>query len=112
MSAVQKIYGTGYKHECERPYRDKLKVKLISEFRDALQLLKIDTKSPEVMVSSEGLKTTAIVRQKEYIVKEAGKYLPEDILQYTSKLEVSSCLPPPPPPSHELLSQKHRNFPS
>ena len=31
MSAVQEIYGTGYRHECERSYRVKLKVKLSLE---------------------------------------------------------------------------------
>ena len=107
MSAVQEIYENVYGHECERRYRAKLKAKLISEFGDALQFLKIDGESPLIIVSSEELKTTAIVRQKEYILKDAGKYLSEDILDYASKQEDSSW-----PPSYESLSQKHRYFPS
>ena len=46
--------------------------------------LKVDRKTLEVVVSSEGLHSTTIVIDKTSIIKQAAEYLQEEILEYAS----------------------------
>ena len=96
VSVVHEIYGTGFGQQYERSYRAKLKSKLISEYGEKLEFLTIDGKSPEVIASSERLKTATIIRDKDFILKEAASYLREDILEYAANLKET-----PWPPSKE-----------
>ena len=115
ISVVHEIYGTGFGQQYERSYRAKLKSKLISEYGEKLQFLTIDGKSPEVIIvviieviaSSEGLKTATIIRDKDFILKEAANYLREDILEYAANLNET-----PWPPSKESLRCAERDLPS
>ena len=87
ISVVHEIYGTGFGQQYERSYRAKLKSKLISEYGEKLEFLTIDGKSPEVVASYEGRKTATIIRDKDFILKEAANYLWEDILEYAANLK-------------------------
>ena len=60
--------------------------------------LKVDRKTPEVVVSSEGLHSTSIVKDKTGIIKQAAEYLQEEILEHASNTDTLDCHPPPPPP--------------
>ena len=107
ISVVHEIYGTGFGQQYERSFRAKLKLKLISEYGEKLQFLTIDGKSPEVIASSEGLKTATIIRDRDFILKEAANYLREDILEYAANLKET-----PWPPSKESLRCAERDLPS
>ena len=107
ISVVHEIYGTGFGQQYERSYRAKLKSKLISEYGTKLEFLTIDGKSPEVIASSEGLKTATIIRDKDFILKEAANYLREDILEYAANLKETPWLP-----SKESLRCAERDLPS
>ena len=106
-NVFHEIYGIGFGQQYERSYREKLKSKLISEYGEKLEFSTIDGKSPEVIASSEGLKTATIIRDKDFILKEAANYLLEDILEYAANLKET-----PWPPSKELLRCAERDLPS
>ena len=107
ISVVHEIYGTEFGQQYERSYRAKLKSKLISEYGEKLEFLTIDGKSPEVIASSERLKTATIIRDKDFILKEEANYLWEDILEYAADLKET-----PWPPSKESLRCAERDLPS
>ena len=52
LKVIHELYDDG--HAGDTRYRNKLKQRIISEFSDLLYFLKIDGKSPEVIVSKEG----------------------------------------------------------
>ena len=60
--------------------------------------VKVDGKTPEVVVSSEGLHSTTIVKDKTGIIKQAAEYLQEEILEYASNTGMLDW-----PPRLELL---------
>ena len=63
--------------------------------------LKVDGKTPEVVVSSEGLHSTTIVKDKIGIIKQAA----EEILEYASNMDTLDW-----PPRIEQLKHAERNF--
>ena len=69
-------------------------MKLVKEFGDSLTFLKIDGNKPEVVVSTAGLDSTAVVKEKTAVLKQAAEYIRQDILQYTEKLDNPSWPPP------------------
>ena len=107
MTALHRLYGTGYGKENEKVYRNKLKARIVKEFEESLKVLKIDCKTPEVVVSSIGLESTSIVKSKESVLKLAAEYLRDDILDYTSKVDQSIW-----PPTCDSLQNSERDFPS
>ena len=58
MTALHRLYGTGYGKENEKVYRNKLKARIVKESGESLKFLKVDCKTPEVVVSSTGLEST------------------------------------------------------
>ena len=76
-----KLYDDG--HAGDTRYRNKLKQRIISEFPDLLYFLKIDGKSPEVIVSKEDINSTAIANEKFTVLRQAAKFIREDILQFS-----------------------------
>ena len=105
MSVLHKIYGTGYAEENARSYRAKLKAKIIAEYGDKLLFLTIDGKSPQVIISSQGLNTSTVLRDKSKILKEVTKYLSEDILDFASNYKLPWPLTP------ATLSSQEANMP-
>ena len=103
MRKLLELYGTGFRQENERKYRNKLKMKLVKEFGDSLTFLKIDGNKPEVVVSTAGLDSTAVVKEKTAVLKQAAEYIREDILQYAEKLDN-----PPWPPTNDSLTDQEK----
>ena len=98
VTVLHQIYGTGFGHENEKVYSNKLKKRIIDEYGKSVMFLKVDGKTPEVVVSSEGLHSTSIVKDKTGIIKQAAEYLQEEILEYSSNTDMLDCPPPPLPP--------------
>ena len=67
-----------------RSYRAKLKERILSEYETQLLFLTINSTTPQVVVSAEGINSNTIVKNKEQIIKECAKQLRQDILQYAS----------------------------
>ena len=89
-------------------------MKLVKEFGDSLTFLKIDGNKSEVVVSTVGLDSTAVVKEKTAVLKQAAEYIREDIFQYAEKLDNPSCPlpPPPPPPTSDSLTDQEKDYPS
>ena len=69
--------------------------------------LKVDGKTQEVVVSSEGLNSTTIAKDKMGITKQAAEYLQEEILEYASNTDMLDW-----PPRLEQLKNSETNFPT
>ena len=67
-----------------RAYKSKLQDQIKSEFGNQLNFLTINRTAPQVVVSSEGLNSSIILKNKEEITKECAKQLRQDTLQYAS----------------------------
>ena len=78
MKAIHSLYKTGYGHAHEKVYRNRLKTKIINEFGNQLKFLRIDGQTPEIIVSTEGLDSTTVIKDKGAILKMAAEYLRHD----------------------------------
>ena len=83
-----------------------MKQRIIGEFPDLLYFLKIDGKSPEVIVSKEGINSTAIANEKFTVLQQAAKFIREDILQFSENNNEHNW-----PPSIEELRSKDDTVP-
>ena len=107
MTALRKLYGTGYGKENEKVYRNKLKARIVKEFGESVKFPNTDCKAPDVVVSSIGLESTSIVKNKESVLKQAAQYLHDDILDYSSKVDQSIWIP-----TCHSLQNSEKDFPS
>ena len=107
VTVLHQIYGTGFGNENEKIYRNKLKKRIIDEHSESVMFLKVDWKTPEVVVSSEGLHSTMTVKDKTGIIKQAAEYLQEEILGYASNTDTLNW-----PPRLEQLKNSETNFPT
>ena len=88
MIVLHRIYGTGYGDVNARSYRAKLKSKIATEFKDMLLFLTVDGKSPQVVVSSQSLNETIVIKDKSKILREAAKTLSDNIRDYAAKYDL------------------------
>ena len=84
MVKLHNLYKTGVDNVNARVYRSKLKDLIKSEFGNQLLFLTINITTPQAAVSSEGINSNTILKNKEEIIKESAKQLRQDILQYAS----------------------------
>ena len=84
MIKLYSLYKTGIDNMNARSYRAKLKERILSEYGTQLLFLNINSTTPQVVVSAEGINSNTIVKNKEQIIKECAKQLRQDILQYAS----------------------------
>ena len=84
MVKLHSLYKTGVDNVNARVYRSKLKDRIKSEFGNRLLLLTINSITPQVVVSSEGINSNTIPKNKEEIIKECAKQLSRELLQYPS----------------------------
>ena len=89
MVKLHSLYKTGVDNVNARVYRSKLKDRIKSEFGNRLLLLTINSTTPQVVVSSEGINSNTIPKNKEEIIKECAKQLSRELLQYPSNY----CMP-------------------
>ena len=92
-TVLHQIYETGFENENEKVYRHKLKKQIIDEYSESVMFLKMDWKTQEVVVSSKGLHSTTIVKDKTGVIKQAAEYLQEEILEHASNSDTLD-LPP------------------
>ena len=107
ITVLHRLYGTGYGQENEKIYRNKLKKRVFDEHGDSLKFLKVDGKTPEVVVNSDGLNSTTIVRDKSMVLLKAAEYLLNDILEHIASCDISNWLP-----TMESLSEFDESFPT
>ena len=69
MMKLHNLYKTGVDNVHARVYRSKLKDRFKSEFGNQLLLLTINSTTPQVVVSSEGINSNTILKNKEEIIK-------------------------------------------
>ena len=84
MVKPHNLYKNGVDNVNARVYKSKLQDQIKSEFGNQLNFLTINRTGPQVVVSSEGLNSSIILKNKEEIIKECAKQLRQDILQYAS----------------------------
>ena len=84
MVKPHNLYKNGVNNVNARAYKSKLQDQIKSEFGNQLNFLTINRTAPQVVVSSEGLNSSIILKNKEEIIKECAKQLRQDILQYAS----------------------------
>ena len=89
ITAVHRIYGTGYGHEHEKVYRNRLKSKIVDEFGDEILFLNVDGQTSEVIVSRAALDSTTVVKDKNAVLKQAAEYLREEIMSYAANYKAS-----------------------
>ena len=107
ITVLHRLYGTGYGQENEKIYRNKLKKRIFDEYGDSLKFLKVDEKTPEVVVNSDGLNSTTIVKDRSMVLLKAAEYLRNDILEHITSCDTSNW-----PPTVENLSEFDENFPT
>ena len=90
MKALHSLYITEIGSAHEKVYRNRLKCTIVSKFGNQLKFLFIDGKSPEILVSTEGLHSTMVVKDKSVIFEKSADYLRQDILDYADMTERAS----------------------
>ena len=105
MSLTHDLYADD--HDGDTRYRSKLKQKIAEAFPEKLLFLTIDGKSPQVVVSSEGIYSKNMMGCNEALLQEAAKYLQSEVLAY------ENCLPELPwPPQIDTLVERSELIPS
>ena len=84
MAVIHELYDDG--HVGDTRYRRRLKQRILDLYPDDLLFLTIDGKTPQIVVSREGITTTSTTNTKEYLLKAAAKALCSEILEYEKSL--------------------------
>ena len=105
MVKPHNLYKNGVDNVNARVYKSKLQDQIKSEFGNQLNFLTINRTGPQVVVSSEGLNSSIILKNKEEIIKECAKQLRQDNLQYASNYSM------PWPLTTETIADGEKNLP-
>ena len=105
MSLIHDLYADD--HNGDARYRSKLKQKIVEAFPEKLLFLTIDGKSPQVVVSSEGIYSKNMMGCNEALLQEAAKYLQSEVLAYKNSLPEL-----PWPPQIDTLVKRSELIPS
>ena len=73
MVKPHNLYKNGVNNVNARAYKSKLQDQIKSEFGNQLNFLTINRTAPQVVVSSEELNSSIILKNKEEIIKECAK---------------------------------------
>ena len=104
MAVFHEMYGDG--HLGDTRYRSKLKQKILDIYPEQLYFLTVDGKTPQVIVSTEGIGSNNLMHTKECLLHNAAKALRQDILDYESSLPYL-----PWPPQVETLKERMESMP-
>ena len=104
MAVVHEMYGDG--HLGDTRYRSKLKQKILDIYPEQLYFLTVDGKTPQVIVSKEGISSNNLMHTKECLLHNAAKALRQDILDYENSLPDL-----PWPPQVETLKERMESMP-
>ena len=83
MRILHDLYGLST-HDTR--YRSKLKVRIQSEFTDELHFVFINETTPEVVISTESIKSYVLFNDKEHLLNQAAEYLRVDIEEHAKNL--------------------------
>ena len=84
MAVVDEMYGDGNLGDTR--YRSKLKQKILDIYPEQLYFLTVDGKTPQAIVSKEGISSNNFMHSKECSLHNAAKALRQDILDYEWRL--------------------------
>ena len=84
MAHVHQMYSDG--HTGNTRYRNKLKTRILEEFPNKFHFLTIDGKTPQVIVSKEGIGERTILQDKDIVIKQTASLLRGDITDYMNSL--------------------------
>ena len=105
MAVIHELYDDG--HVGDTRYRSRLKQRILDLYPNDLLFLTIDGKTPQIVVSREGITTTSTTNTKEYLLKAAAKALHSEILEYEKSLPDLSW-----PPQIDVLKERNESIPS
>ena len=83
MHILHDLYGLST-HDTR--YYSKLKARIQSEFTDKLHFLFINGTTPEVVISTESIKSRVPFNDKEHLLNQAAEYLRADIEEHAKNL--------------------------
>ena len=83
MSILHDLYGLSTD---DTRYRSKLKARIQSEFTDKLHFVFINETTPEVVISTESIKSHVLFNDKEHLFNQAAEYLRAEILKSMPKI--------------------------
>ena len=83
MSVLHAIYGL---NPGDKRYRNKLKGRIQSYFKEKLYFLFIDKNTPEVVINREAIESHTLFNDSAHIVELAAMLLRGDILNYASSI--------------------------
>ena len=112
MAVIHELYDDG--HVGDTRYRSRLKQRILDLYPDDLLFLTINGKTPQIVVSREGI-TKELPRNyqgittntKEYLLKASAKALRSEILEYEKSLPDLSW-----PPQIDVLKERNESIPS
>ena len=87
MVKLHNLYKTSVDNVNARLYRSKDGIK--SEFENQSLFLTINSTTPQLVLSSEGINSNTIFKNKEEIIKVCAKQLRQDILKYASNYSMA-----------------------
>ena len=98
------MYSNG--HSGDTRYRNKLKTRILEEFPNKFHFLTVDGKTPQVIISKEGIGERTILQDKIILIKQTASLLLEDITDYMNSLKDM-----PWPPTIESLTSNCQKMP-
>ena len=104
MVVIHELYDDG--HVSDTRYRSRLKQRILDLYADDHLFLTINGKTPQIVVSREGITTTSTTNTKEYLLKAAAKALRSEILEYEKSLPDLSW-----PPQTDVLNERNESIP-
>ena len=104
MAVVHEMYGDG--HLGDTRCRSKLKQKILDIYPEQLYFLTVDGKTPQLIVSKEGISSNNLMHTKECLLHNAAKALCQDILDFESSLPDLLW-----PPQVETLKEQMESMP-
>ena len=104
MAVVHEMYGD--RHLGDTRYRSKLKQKILDIYPQQIYFLIVNRKTPQVILSKEGISSNNLMHTEECLLHNASKVLRHDILVYESSLPDL-----PWPPQVETLKERMESMP-
>ena len=103
MRILHDLYGLSTE---DTRYHSKLKARIQSEFTDKLHFVFINETTPEVVISTESIKSHVLFNDKEHLLNQAAEYLRADIEEHAKNLPELSW-----PINIDELDSENRNLP-
>ena len=92
ITVLRRLFSTRYGHENEKKiYGNNIKKDFSTNINcDSLKFLKVDGKTPQIVVNSDGLNSTTIVKDKNMVLPKAAEYLRNDISEHNASCDTTN----------------------